>query len=87
MPVRPGGGVVTRRTANPLTRVRFSVRPPNKYLVHLMHFGPVAQWKEQEPSKLKVVGSNPTGIATVHTLGNPKYCLRSSVEEQFPPKK
>ncbi len=28
---RPDGGVVTQRTANPCTRVRFPVRPPSRY--------------------------------------------------------
>ena len=29
---RPGGGVVTQRTANPCTPVRFRLRPPNFHI-------------------------------------------------------
>jgi hypothetical protein len=30
---------------------------------NLLHRGPVAQGIEQQPSKLKVAGSNPAGVA------------------------
>ena len=32
-------------------------------------FGPVAQWIEQQPSKLRVVGSNPSRITTTKEFG------------------
>jgi hypothetical protein len=38
-------------------------RVPKKYLARKNPYGPVAQGIEQQPSKLKVAGSNPAGVA------------------------
>ena len=37
---------------------------PKKYLAEKNPYGPVAQGIEQQPSKLKVAGSNPAGVAS-----------------------
>ena len=44
--------------------------PPMLYMlgaIGLAAWGPVAQGIEQQPSKLKVAGSNPAGVATFNS--------------------
>lgn len=45
------------------------------FLYLCTNFGLVAQWIEQQPSKLRVIGSNPIGVTLSYlTVCNPMYC-------------
>lgn len=48
---RPRGGVVTQRTANPCTPVRFRARPPN-FFRRLHRSGPAGRYRELSATRL-----------------------------------